>query len=393
MPGQGSGERYASTQDLARDLTFARERLAEISSTSSAAFAARTRHHPALRSADGGGGAGGLRAVYVLGRRAGERPFPDFQRLTFRRGTVSSARFAPDGRTVVYGAAWDGRPIPSFLDRTDGRESTRLELADADVVSVSSTGEIAMLLARDRSPRFHTGLARCRAPLAGGAPREFTRGCGLRGLVSGRQEPRHRSAGREDASSRVSDRQSPLRTKEWIRPFDCPRQGSHCLPRPGSDALGRDGGPRRAAQRSLAQWKRGAGLAWSADGSEVWFGATSAGGDASSTPSRRRVNNASSMRLPDLDPSPGRFSRRTDSGIANTFHTSTRGMAPGDTEDGTFRGPRGPGQGHDPDGKMLLFYEGNEAISTRCTSVRWTVRRPSESAKGGRWRSLRMGDG
>ena len=33
-----------------------------------------------------------------------------FHRLTFRRGEVRTARFAPDGDTIVYSAAWDGNP-------------------------------------------------------------------------------------------------------------------------------------------------------------------------------------------------------------------------------------------------------------------------------------------
>src|SRR5690349_9914311 len=35
-------------------------------------------------------------------------PQPTFQRLTFRRGIVSMARFAQDRKTIVYGAAWEG---------------------------------------------------------------------------------------------------------------------------------------------------------------------------------------------------------------------------------------------------------------------------------------------
>ena len=49
------------------------------------------------------------------------RRIPDFHRVTFERGTVYSARFTPDGRTVVYGASWNGRSAtdlfhdPGFL--------------------------------------------------------------------------------------------------------------------------------------------------------------------------------------------------------------------------------------------------------------------------------------
>src|SRR5439155_3095264 len=35
---------------------------------------------------------------------------PSFRRMTFRRGFIMSARFAPDG-SVVYGAAWEDNPL------------------------------------------------------------------------------------------------------------------------------------------------------------------------------------------------------------------------------------------------------------------------------------------
>src|SRR5262249_32855538 len=44
-------------------------------------------------------------AAYVAGRKAGYFPPPGYQQLTFRRGELYSARFAPDGQTVVYAAA------------------------------------------------------------------------------------------------------------------------------------------------------------------------------------------------------------------------------------------------------------------------------------------------
>ena len=36
-------------------------------------------------------------------------PPPLYTQLTFRRGILTGARFAPDGQTVVYSAAWDGQ--------------------------------------------------------------------------------------------------------------------------------------------------------------------------------------------------------------------------------------------------------------------------------------------
>ena len=72
-------------------------------------------------------------------------PEPVFRRLSFGRGTIVSARFAPDGQSVVYGAAWDGKPFRLFWTRTGSLESRPLGL-DADLLAISSQGEMAVLL-------------------------------------------------------------------------------------------------------------------------------------------------------------------------------------------------------------------------------------------------------
>jgi Tol biopolymer transport system component len=94
-----------------------------------------------------------------------------FQRLTFRRGNNTGARFAPDGRTIVYGAAWDGRPAELFLTRPEATESGTLGLQNADLLAMSSTSELAVKL----KTRF-LGIpgapgTLARRPLTGGAPR------------------------------------------------------------------------------------------------------------------------------------------------------------------------------------------------------------------------------
>ena len=62
---------------------------------------------------------------------------PTFRKVTFRRGTLLNARFMPDGQNVVYSAAWDGQPPELYTTRIDGRESRRLAVRHADVLSVS----------------------------------------------------------------------------------------------------------------------------------------------------------------------------------------------------------------------------------------------------------------
>ncbi len=51
--------------------------------------------------------------TYFAGKRTSAPTIaaqPAFQQLTFRRGTIHSARFTPDGQTIVYGASFDGQP-------------------------------------------------------------------------------------------------------------------------------------------------------------------------------------------------------------------------------------------------------------------------------------------
>ena len=70
---------------------------------------------------------------------------PTFTRLTFQRGTISSARFSPDGRTIVYAASWDGKPSELFMTATGSPESRAIGLRDVDLLDVSRAGELAML--------------------------------------------------------------------------------------------------------------------------------------------------------------------------------------------------------------------------------------------------------
>jgi Tol biopolymer transport system component/predicted Ser/Thr protein kinase len=169
-------ERYASTRDLARDLASVRDHLSETSASAGvpAAIASRPRRRGWLLPAAAGLLLG---AALALAIRAGLQGRPDsklrMQILTFRRGTVSSARFAPDGQTVVYAAAWDGQPLEVFTARTDGLESRALGIHPADVLSVSSTGELALSLNRHYFTGFQSTGTLARAPLGGGAPREI----------------------------------------------------------------------------------------------------------------------------------------------------------------------------------------------------------------------------
>jgi eukaryotic-like serine/threonine-protein kinase len=111
-----------------------------------------------------------LPGAFLLGRHSGGRRLPSFQQLSFRRGYVWSARFAPDGQTVIYSALWENKPSELFTTRPETPESRPLGLADMGVLAISRSGELAVLLKPQVSFSNRGTLARM--PLTGGAPRE-----------------------------------------------------------------------------------------------------------------------------------------------------------------------------------------------------------------------------
>jgi len=96
-----------------------------------------------------------------------------FKQLTFRKGFIQSANFTPDGTTIVYGCALNGGPIQLYSGRTDSIESRLLELPPADVLGISRTGDMAVLLNRHYRGTWITVGTLAKAPIAGGSPREI----------------------------------------------------------------------------------------------------------------------------------------------------------------------------------------------------------------------------
>ena len=96
----------------------------------------------------------------------------EFHRHTFARGMMRAARFAPDGRTIVYSAAWDGPPIKLYLARTDSNETTPIVMPPGELLSVAKTGEMAVALGLAYRGWMGDGTL-ARIPLLGGSPREI----------------------------------------------------------------------------------------------------------------------------------------------------------------------------------------------------------------------------
>jgi serine/threonine protein kinase len=92
---------------------------------------------------------------------------PSYRQLSFAREFISSARFAPDQRTIIYSSARVGSENELFSLSPDTHASASLGLKNADIESISSSGE--MLLVQRRSLGARGVLAR--AMLNGAAPR------------------------------------------------------------------------------------------------------------------------------------------------------------------------------------------------------------------------------
>jgi eukaryotic-like serine/threonine-protein kinase len=227
---------------------------------------------------------------------------PSFQRLTFRRGVVWNARFAPDGHTVVYSAAWGSDPIQLFLTRPESPESRPLGIKDASLLAVSPTGELAVMLGAKTtfSPYERSGTL-ARIPLAGGSPRRILENVryadwapdGKELMVERILGGKHRiefpigkllyeSSNRLEAP-RVSPDGKAVAFFEIVAPM--------------SDEVAVRVLNLEGKARTLAQASDWWNLAWSADGREIWFSAPEPGVGASRVTSLQAVSLSGERRL------------------------------------------------------------------------------------------------
>jgi len=177
-------QRYASTRDLARELESVRDHLPELGSAEAAAASdattsARARHWRATGQIIL---AITLLAVFSLisfyrGENNAKKELllssgPTFQQLTFRHGSITGARFAADGQTIVYGATWAGRPSELYTTHPESPDSRSLGLLETGIFSISSSGEMAIALACTLNWGDCLGTL-AQVSLNGGAPRQI----------------------------------------------------------------------------------------------------------------------------------------------------------------------------------------------------------------------------
>jgi eukaryotic-like serine/threonine-protein kinase len=162
----------------ASDIAFALEALSSISSSAAGATEAKSTAiaGPASRKrwlvATLLGVIAVLAAALLVVRVNTSPPEPpSYRQLTFGREFISSARFAPDQRTIIYSSAHIGMQTELFSLAPDSHAPVSLGLKDADLESISPAGEMLLIQnRRDLSRNVKVGML-ARAPLSGAAPR------------------------------------------------------------------------------------------------------------------------------------------------------------------------------------------------------------------------------
>jgi serine/threonine protein kinase len=117
--------------------------------------------------------AGTALAAWFRPARVASRP--KALRITFRRGTIWTARFTPDGN-LIYDSSWDGRSPSLFFAHPGSTESRPLGSSASNIFAVSPAGELAVGTNRRFVEGFEFAEMLARAPQGGGAPRDVVDG-------------------------------------------------------------------------------------------------------------------------------------------------------------------------------------------------------------------------
>ncbi len=222
-----------------------------------------------------------LAAAFFLGKRSVSQDTPSYHQLTFRRGTIYSARFSVDGDTIVFSATWNGNPLDIYEMRAGSADSKPLGLTNGQVLAVSASSEMAVLL---NSQQIYHSVRRgtlARMPLGGGAPREMLENVqdadwgpdGNLAVVRFAQDRNHleypigKVLYETDgyiSNVRISPKGDAVAFLD--HPVDGDDRGSVML----VDANGQK-------KKLSGDWAGEDGLAWAPSGNEIWFTATKSG--------------------------------------------------------------------------------------------------------------------
>jgi serine/threonine protein kinase/Tol biopolymer transport system component len=338
----------------------------------------------------------------LIGERSVSPTVPTFRELTFRRGALVSARFAPDPRSAIYSASWEGVPQEVFISSPNSTESRDLGLSRTKVLAVSAAGQMAVLRNFRMSDNHFTHIGTlAQLSIGADAPRDLLDnveeadwipdGSGLVVL--------HVVAGKGRLEYPIGN--VLYETAGWISNVRFSPKGDH-LAFIDHPLLGDDGGTISVVDLSgkksvlTERWASAVGLAWSPSGEEIWFTATASGfsrslrGVSLSGKGRELLSAPGTLTLHDV----GAGGRALIS--RDALRSGAIGLAPGESKerDLSWQDWTVP-LDLSPDGKLVLFVEAGEAgggeyaVFTRDTNGASAVRlgqgSPRALSPDGRW--------
>src|SRR5258708_4349906 len=285
-------QRFHSASDIAFDL----EHLSGISSTTARSAAARvggTQRGSRIAAVLAVGS--GLALVMLgfgwwLGKGSAGAALAEYKQITFRTGSIGNARFTP-AAGIVYSASWDGGENLSYLARTDDPGARELGLKNAELLSISKSGELAIRLNTVRYGGYARSGTLARVPLSGGTPRE---------VLENVQDADWAASGEGMAVVRYIPENSHWRLEypigkvlfdsiNWISHPKISPYGKWVAfadhENPGGDDEGSvavirtDGKDNNQDKKLSSGWVSLEGIFWSQEGNEIWF-TSSAGGSA-----------------------------------------------------------------------------------------------------------------
>ena len=207
-------------------------------------------------------------------------PAPKVQQITFRRGSLTNARFAPGGQSVVYSAQWDRDPIRLYTANLFSPDTKELGFENSLLGALSRGGELA--LTSVGTGVAGTGANLTRVPMNGGEPLCIAK------KVAGVEWDRD---GKQLIVIRLMPDQSVLEYPMEHEVYKSPGTMSHMRLSPDGTQVafldhpirGDDAGnvvivqPNGKSRTVSTGWASIGGLAWAPSGREVWFTAAKTG--------------------------------------------------------------------------------------------------------------------
>jgi eukaryotic-like serine/threonine-protein kinase len=205
-----------------------------------------------------------------------------FKQVSFHRGEVLEARYAPDGKTLVYSARINGEPLDTYMVREEYPEAVPAGLHGAALLSISRQGEMAVLV----RPHYYAHRqwigTLATSPMGGSAPREV-----LENVAAADWSPDGSEMAVIDFVNGKFRLQYPvgkvlLESENWLSDLRISPDGRQvALFRhpPNQDDRGDVILLDRSGQLKTISpgWESLEGLAWSPSGKEMWFSGADSG--------------------------------------------------------------------------------------------------------------------